>query len=255
MATNPDARENPLLLSGGLPRFDEIEPAHVEPALRALLAELERDLDAIESEPSRAGRRWSSRSSASAIGCRLAWGIVGHLMGVSNSDALRDGLRGRAARRRALLDARRAEPPLYRRARRSCREGPAWAASTPPSGASSTALVRDAELARRRPRGRRSRQRFNAIQTELAERSTRFSNHVLDATKACSPSRSAIATRSTACRGARSTWRHRPRAAGDGERDGRATGPWRITLDHPSYVPFMQHAAAATCASASTARS
>src|SRR5262245_49815314 len=83
-----DAR-NPLLAARGLPRFDAIRPEHVEPAARALLAELAAELDALEAscEPS-----WkSSMEPIERILDRLQrfWGTVGHLMGVQNSDALR----------------------------------------------------------------------------------------------------------------------------------------------------------------------
>src|SRR5262249_25478588 len=100
-------------------------------------------------------------------------------------------------------------------------------------------LVRDAELSGVGLEGE-PQARFNAIQTELAELSTRFSNHVLDATKAWAltlrtaeeiaglpPSLLELAAQAA-------------RQAGEEEATAE-TGPWRITLEAPSYVPFMQH--------------
>src|SRR5262249_33718148 len=85
-----------------------------------------------------------------------------------------------------------------------------------------------------------ARERFNAIQAELAESSTRFSNDVLDATKAFAltlrtadevaglpPSLLALAAQAA-------------RAAGEADATPEA-GPWRITLDFPSFGPFMEH--------------
>jgi oligopeptidase A len=84
------------------------------------------------------------------------------------------------------------------------------------------------------------RTRFNAIQQELAELSTTFSNHLLDATKAfyldlhqpeeiegLPPSLLQMAAQAA-------------REAGHDQ----ATleqGPWRITLDFPSVGPFLEH--------------
>jgi len=83
------------------------------------------------------------------------------------------------------------------------------------------------------------RDRFNAIQLELAEPFHQFSNHVLDATKTFSltltnkdeidlpPSLTSLAAQAA-------------RAAGE-ENATAEDGPWRITLDFPSFGPFMQY--------------
>ncbi|HEY9657991.1 MAG TPA: M3 family metallopeptidase, partial [Allocoleopsis sp.] len=101
------------------------------------------------------------------------------------------------------------------------------------------AAIRDAELSGVGLTGE-AKDRFNAIQLELAELSTRFSNNVLDATKAFSltltkpdevaglpPSLLGLAAQAA-------------RAAGE-ETATADAGPWRFTLDMPSYLPFMQH--------------
>jgi oligopeptidase A len=84
------------------------------------------------------------------------------------------------------------------------------------------------------------RERFNEIQQELARLSTAFSNHVLDATKAFAltldtpedveglpPSLLQLAAQAARQAGATTaTPEH---------------GPWRITLDYPSFGPFLEH--------------
>lgn len=82
--------------------------------------------------------------------------------------------------------------------------------------------------------------RFNAIQTELAQLSTTFRNHVLDATKAFAltlhtheeiaglPPALLAVTAQAAQEASTSTT-----VTGD--------GPWRITLDSAVYLPFMMH--------------
>ena len=49
-ATSQANGANPLHAAGALPRFDEIEAGHVVPGIRALLAELEESLTALEAK-------------------------------------------------------------------------------------------------------------------------------------------------------------------------------------------------------------
>ena len=87
----PDAQlaDNPLLVTDGLPRFDRIEPAHVVPAVRKVLADAAARFDAIERsvQPT-----WSSAVEALDelfIPFQYAWSPVSHLLGVLNSPELR----------------------------------------------------------------------------------------------------------------------------------------------------------------------
>ena len=114
-----DANLNPLLDQSGLPRYDAIGPEHVVPGVRSLLEELATALDTLEAAaPESDAAIWAQIvEPLEGIQERLgfSWGIVGHLMGVQNSDALREayetvqgdvvafGLRPR--QRRALYDA------------------------------------------------------------------------------------------------------------------------------------------------------
>jgi len=230
--------ENPLLDERGLPRFAEIETRHVEPGMRALLAELARELDALERsvEPTWQG----AIEPLERIGDRLAtrWGIVGHLLGVKNDPALRSAHEAvqpevvmfgiRVAQSRPLYDAFVA-----------LQKGEAAAALEPAQRRIVDVLVRDAVLAGVGLEGA-AKERFNAILTELAELQTTFSNNVLDATKAWSLvlrhrheldglPESALELAAQSARAA-------------GEADATATlGPWRLTLDQPSLVPALTH--------------
>ena len=83
------AESNPLLQHTSFPRFDLIRPEHVVPALRHLLAQLETALSRLETQ---AQPTWTGLiEPLERIEDRLSitWGTVGHLMGVRNSDALR----------------------------------------------------------------------------------------------------------------------------------------------------------------------
>ena len=74
---------NPLLDFSGLPRFDALQPGHVAPAIRALIAEnraLLEKLSIPESQPS-----WDAfMQPLTDAGERLgrAWGIISHMHSV-----------------------------------------------------------------------------------------------------------------------------------------------------------------------------
>ncbi|MFO0212122.1 MAG: M3 family metallopeptidase, partial [Pseudanabaena sp.] len=101
------------------------------------------------------------------------------------------------------------------------------------------AAIRDAELSGVGLEGE-AKEKFNAIQMELAELSTNFSNHVLDATKAFSMT----LTLPEEIEGLPPSLLAQAAQAARLDGDDKATpehGSWCITLDFPSYVPFMQH--------------
>jgi oligopeptidase A len=230
---------NPLLELRSLPRFDAIGPEHVEPGVRALLGELEAELAQLEAtlEPTWAGlvepiERISDRLDRT-------WGVVTHLMGVRNSDALRaaheavqpDVVRFsmRLAQSRALFDGLR-----------KLRDSAGFAALDPGQQRVVDVLIRDATLSGVGLQGA-ARERFNAIQTELAELATRFANHVLDATKAFS----LLLRDKDDVAGLPESWlalaAQAARESGEAAASA-AAGPWRATLDQPSLLPFLQHA-------------
>ena len=47
-ATAAELTDNPLLCMDGLPKFDQIKPEHVVPAVKKLLADAELSLSALE---------------------------------------------------------------------------------------------------------------------------------------------------------------------------------------------------------------
>lgn len=101
------------------------------------------------------------------------------------------------------------------------------------------AAIRDAQLSGVGLEGE-DRERFNTIQMELAELGTRFANHVLDATKGFILVLSTPADIDGLPSSLLSLAAQVARAAGE-ENATAEHGPWHITLDFPSYFPFMQH--------------
>ena len=238
MIANATVTNNPLLIGKGLPPFDAIEPEHVVPAMTQLLAQLEEELANLEH---RVTPTWSGLvEPLDRLTERLtwSWGIVGHLMGVKNSPKLREAYETVQPNVVQFVNKLNQSQSLYK-AYKALREGEAWSSLEPAQQRIVEAAIRQAELSGVGLEGEK-RDRFNAIQLELAELSTKFSNHVLDATKAFSltlthkdevdglpPSLLSLAAQTA-------------RAAGE---EGATTenGPWRITLDYPSYVPVMEH--------------
>ena len=232
--------ENPLRAADprALPRFDAVAPEHVEPAIRALLEELSGELAALEKS---AAPTWNGVvEPLERIGDRLGtpWGVIGHLLGVKNSPALRTAHEAvqpevvmfglRLAQSRPIYDALVA-----------LEKSPEFGKLDPVQRRIVGLLIRDAKLAGVGLDGA-ARERFQAIATELAEHQTAFSNHVLDATKAFALvlreraeveglPHSALALAAQSARGA-----GEPNATAE-------AGPWRLTLDLPSLVPALQH--------------
>ena len=84
------------------------------------------------------------------------------------------------------------------------------------------------------------KEKFNRIQQSLAELSTQFSNHVLDATKAFSLTLTQPEEIAGLPPSLLSLTAQAARDAGESDATAEA-GPWRITLDMPSYGPFLRH--------------
>jgi oligopeptidase A len=230
--------ENPLLIGQGLPPFEQIQPQHIGPAVQQLLADLDQRLSQLETSLT---PTWSGLvDPLNAIGERLSWtwGIIGHLMGVKNSSELREAYEAVEPELVKFSNRLGQSKPIYD-GFKALRESDSWAELDQAQQRIIESSIRDADFSGVGLTGDQ-KERFNQIQLELAELSTQFSNHVLDATKAFSllltqpqdveglpPSLLSLAAQTA-------------RAAGH-EQATPDVGPWQITLDYPSYVPFIQH--------------
>lgn len=83
------------------------------------------------------------------------------------------------------------------------------------------------------------KERYNANRLQLAELSTQFGNHLLDATKAYS----LTLTQKGEVEGLPPSALEAAaaRAAGEGEKGSAEEGPWKLGLDIPSYLPAMKN--------------
>jgi oligopeptidase A len=159
-------------------------------------------------------------------------------MGVKNSPELREAYETVQPQVVQFSNKLSQSQPFYK-AFKALHESNDWSRLEPAQQRIVEAAIRNAELSGVGLEGEK-RERFNEIQMELAELSTKFSNHVLDATKAFSMTLSSIDEVDGLPPSLLSLAAQAARAAGE-EGATAENGPWRITLDYPSYVPFMQH--------------
>ena len=236
--THPSTNENPLLEKAAYPAFDRIGAEHVAPAMRQILAELDAGLENLEAH---AQPTWEGLvEPLERLGDRLrvTWGIVGHLMGVKNSEALRSAYEDMQP---AVVQffMRLGQSQAIYRGLQGLRNGAAWQECDATQQRIVEVLLRDAKLSGVGLQGEK-RERFNAIQQELAELGTRFSNNVLDATKAFA----LTLENPQDVEGLPASLLHvaaqAAREAGNPDASAE-NGPWRITLDYPSLMPFMAH--------------
>ncbi|MCG9893594.1 MAG: M3 family metallopeptidase [Thermosynechococcaceae cyanobacterium MS004] len=230
-------QSNPLLIGKGLPPFDQVKPEHVVPAMTQLLSELEDSLAQLEATVQPTWKGLVEPLQALEERIRWSWGIVGHLLGVKNSPELREAHEAIQPKVVEFYNRFSQSRPIYD-AFKQIRDGSAWSTLEEAQQRIVESALRSAELSGVGLDGA-DRDRFNEIQLELANLSTQFSNHVLDATKAFSltlttPEEIAGLPSSLLAFAAQTAREEAPEATPE-------SGPWRITLDFPSFGPFMQH--------------
>jgi len=231
---------SPLLATSGLPDYAAIRADQVVPAVRKILAEATQKLAVIEESLVPTWEGTIARLEELDVPFDYAWKPVGHLFGVLNSEDLR------AAYETVLpeiiqfgLRASQSEP-IYR-AIKALRDGPEWQRLTPARQRIIEDRIRTAELSGIALSGA-ERTRFNEIEQELSQLATDFANHVLDATKAFGLEIHDIADtqgwpstlRNQAARSWSMAHPESPAATPD-------AGPWRVTLEHSLFGPFMEH--------------
>ena len=169
---------NPLLDFSALPRFAEILPEHVTPAIDALLAQARAAVEAAET----ATPDWDSfivplDDATERLG--RAWGQVAHLQAVINTPALREAYNANLPKLSQFDAELKQNLTLHAQYQRL--------AARPEHAAADDARKRIVENALRDFRlggaelGDRQKARFAAVKEELASLAARFEQNVLDA--------------------------------------------------------------------------
>jgi oligopeptidase A len=224
---------NPLLDFSGLPRFADIRPEHVAPAVEQLLAEnraLVARLLADANAPTWDGFMQPLDDANERLS--RAWGQVGHLNAVMNSPELREVYNANLPKVTQYYAELGQNHGLYEKVK-AIRNSSAYPALSDARKQIIEHELRDFRLGGAElPEAQKAR--FLEIQEALSTLSSKFSDNVLDATNAY-------------------TWLVEDEAdvAGLPEDDqqaareaARETGKegWLFTLKAPSYLPVMQYA-------------
>ncbi|HWI36620.1 MAG TPA: M3 family metallopeptidase, partial [Burkholderiales bacterium] len=221
---------NPLLNFAGLPRFDELKPEHVAPALDELLAEGRATIQRVLAAPV----TWETfvaplEDANERLG--RAWGQVAHLHAVLDSPELRDAYNANLPKVTQYWTELGQNQPLFEKYRQLA-ASPAFGSLNPARRKIVENALRDFRLGGAElPADKKAR--YAAIQEELAKTSSRFSENVLDATKAFS-----LVVDEKRIGGIPPDVLDAAREAA--EKEGKQG--WKFTLHAPSYLPVLQYA-------------
>ena len=227
------AINNPLLDFTDLPRFSEIRPEHISPALDVLLERAQAAVARAE-DPATPSDWASAVEALEAVTEPLgrAWGVVGHLSAVADTPELRKAHAENLPRMTEFWSSLGQSLALYEKYK-------ALAASQEFGGMSAARH----QLIENELRGFRlggaelpedQKPRFAEIQEQQAQLSKAFSDHVLDATNAYALFVEDPARLAGLPEDAQEAAHH---AA---QKDGKPG--WKFTLHFPSYFPVLQYA-------------
>jgi len=227
---------NPLLDATGLPRFDQIKPEHVTPALDALLAEAEAALAKVvgpEVPPDYDALSLLLDVSTERLG--RAWGAVGHLNSVADTPELRAAFNDNLPRITEFYTRLGADERLYAKYKalnEAQKTLPTERRLTPARQRALDNALRAFVLGGAELQGE-AKKRFAEIQEVQAAKSQAFSEHVMDATDAY-----AHYVRAEELDGVPEDTIQATRAMAEGE----AKEGHKLTLHMPIYLPVMQYA-------------
>ena len=228
-----NALVNPLLDFRGLPRFDAIRPSHVAPAVDVLLEEARAAVERVATDPQPATWDGVVEPVADVLD-RLdrAWSAVGHLNAVVDTPELRDAHNANQPKIVAFFTDIGQDLRLFAKYR-ELRDAPSFAALERAQRRLIDNELRDFKLGGAQlPDDRKAR--LKAMHEELAELSTQFEEHLLDATNAWT----LYIDDEADLAGVPSDVLAEANAAA--QADGKAG--WKLTLRMPCYLPVMQYA-------------
>jgi oligopeptidase A len=232
---NAPAALNPLLDFSGLPRFSELKPEHVTPAVDQLVAEGRATVAAVL----RAAPTWDAFvAPLEDVNERIgrAWGQVAHLHAVMDSPELREAYNANLPKLTEYwteLGQNEQLFAIYKKLRESAEfERLSAARKTIVEHALRDFRLGGAELpADKKPR-------FAEVQAELSRLGAKFSENLLDATNAFT-----LLVGEERTRGIPDDVLQAARDAATKDQK-QTDGPpkWKFTLHAPSYMPVMQYA-------------
>ena len=222
---------NPLLDFSALPRFSEIKPEHVNPAVEQLIAEARSAIVQIEKSESMSWQTIVEPLQDATERLGRAWGAVAHLNAVISSPELRDAHNAALPKVTQFYTELGLNRGLFERYK---------------ALSENASLLQDEQRALLRHELRdfrlsgvelegAARERYAAIQDTIAEAQSKFEDNVLDATNAFTHDVAESELKGVPA-DVVTTAREKAKAAG------LADGMCRLTLQGPCYSPVMQYA-------------
>ena len=233
-ATMAARMDNPLLGQDPLPRFVQIRPEHVEPAMRELLTRSRARLGELAALPAPTFATLIEPLEELQHGITRTWSPVSHLNAVLNSAALREGYNACLPLLSAYQTDLAQSEPLFR-AYRTIAERDA-AGLAPVQRRVIEHAVRDFRLAGV-ALSAADKARFKTVMQELTQLQAKFEENVLDAANAWSWH----VTDPDELRGLNEMLIEQARRRAH-ERD---VSGWILTLDQPTYVAVLTDAESA----------
>ncbi len=225
--------ENPLLDFSGLPRFGEIRPGHITPALDILLEKAQEAIDhATEAGTPATWADVVEATDAATEPLSRAWGVVGHLNAVADTPELRAAYGENLPRVTEFWSSVGQNLALFDKYK-AIVASPAFAGLSNERKKILQNALRDFRLSGAElPEDQKPR--FSELQERQAALAKAFSDHVLDATNAYAY----VAKTEAEIAGLPSDV---VQAAREAAQEAGVEG-WKFTLHFPSYFPVMQYA-------------
>jgi len=251
-----------MLEQSGLPKFESVEPKHLTPAVEELLAKLEKEFAGLEDDLLKMDGGVDYDEVLPVVEriqypLGYVWGLASHLNGVKNGEELRNAYEANQGKVVESMTKFSQSKPLFDALSAIKKQ---WAED---------GEACDSFLMKQKRRAVENsllgmtlggvglegaeKERFNEIKLKLATLSNKFSNNVLDDTKNFSYTIEDPAVLEGVPESAKAMWanshvQYMKSQAKEGEEQPKVdmsaateAGPWRITLDIPSYIPVMSH--------------
>ena len=226
---------NPLLRDVYLPLFETIKPTHVEEAVERLAVLVRAKLKQIETSPDGSFDDLYAPLDDISLHMQRSWAPVAHLQNVSNSPELREVYHKVLPQMVKLgLEVEQSEV-IYRKLHKLAESNDLTTVQR---------RIVDLRLRHMDLKGvslqGEAKRRFNAISEELSQLSEQFANNDLDAVKTFQMVLRTPADIAGLPRGLLQLAAQSYSVAFTSEANA-TTGPWLITLEQPSFLPFMEY--------------
>lgn len=230
---NDSTAANPLLDFSAMPRFEDIKPEHVEPAIRSLIDENRALIERLTADPGTP--TWDGFvSPMDEAGERLgrAWGVVGHLHSVFDVPEWREAYNAMLPEISRFYAEVGQNLALFEKYK-ALHDSPEFATLSPVRQRILEHGLRDFRLSGAElPDDQKPR--FQEIQEEQSQLAAKFSENLLDATNA----HAEWVSDEAGLAGIPDDARQAARAAAEAE----GKPGWKFTLQMPSYLPVLQYA-------------